>query len=406
MRRNIFYWSLYDFANSIIMIAFLFYFSQWLVIDQGRPAWWYNGALVASSLLFVIMAPFLSKRIDVSGEKIAGLRLWTVLTFFGLGTLSLITLFSDALDVPAAILYALSLFAYLVSFLYFTPMLNDLSTGENRGRISGWGQGANLLGQVSGLLITLPFASGAIFLFGEPGRAQTLLPAVLFFGLLVLPMLFLYKDAGGVYTASEQTYPRNPLAVFRALYACTPLALLLAGYFFFSDALLTFANNFPLYLEQVHRVSDTTKSLLTIAILALGAIGSVALGHIADRKGNGRVLVWILVGWVLLMPAMALIPSFNALIPIFLLAGILFGPIWGVSRAMVGQIAPPHLIASSYGYYTVLERFATFAGPLVWSGVLLTVGETSDGYRVALLAMAALVFIGLLFTAKIRAQLL
>ena len=32
MKRNILLWSLYDFANSIVMIVFLLYFAQWPLV--------------------------------------------------------------------------------------------------------------------------------------------------------------------------------------------------------------------------------------------------------------------------------------------------------------------------------------------------------------------------------------
>ena len=36
-KRNLFVWSLYDFANSIIYVNVLLYFAQWMVIDAGLP---------------------------------------------------------------------------------------------------------------------------------------------------------------------------------------------------------------------------------------------------------------------------------------------------------------------------------------------------------------------------------
>ncbi|MEK6889091.1 MAG: hypothetical protein AABW80_03200 [Nanoarchaeota archaeon] len=34
-KRNVFLWTLYDFANSIFSIVFFLYFAQWIVIEQG-----------------------------------------------------------------------------------------------------------------------------------------------------------------------------------------------------------------------------------------------------------------------------------------------------------------------------------------------------------------------------------
>lgn len=401
IKKNIAYWALYDFANSIVMIAFLFYFSQWLVVDQGNPSWWFNISLMTSSLLFILTAPFLSKKIDATGEKIAGLRLWSMCAMLGFAAVSLIALFSDSLDGIATVIYTLSLYAYLICFVYFTPMLSDLSHEGNHSFISGIGQGANSVGQVAGLLITIPFVSGAVTLFGDSGRAQALLPATIIFALLSLPMLLLYRESetvGSKIFATEAS-PVSLWELMRGVFSHKRLAFILVAFFLFSDALLTFGNNFPLFLEKVHGVNDTTKALLTAAILVLAALGAVVFGKIADRFGALKTLLGILIAWCFIFPAMAFAPDFNILVGIMLFAGICYGPVWGISRSLVGQTAPTALVASSYGYYVVAERFATFLGPLTWSGIILLAGDDALGYRWALLSMAVLV-IGSVFVLR------
>lgn len=404
-KKQVFLWSLYDFANSIVLMAFLFYFSQWLVIDQGKPAWWYNLSLALSSGLFILTAPVISRTIDATKLKIKGLRWWTALSFIGFLVVSLLTMFSDSTDLLATVLYTLANYAYMVCFSYFTPMLNDLSNEGNRSQVSGIGQGANSIGQVVGVLVTLPFVNG-LTLFGDPGRAQALFPATILFGVLALPMLLLYREEKSISQVSQSTNLNNSqpsiLSLCKEIFCHKPLMFLLLGYFLFSDAMLTFANNFPLYLETVHAATDTTKSLLTASILILAAVGAVVFGRIADKKGKLKVLRWILVIWCFIFLAMALVTSFKALIPIFLFAGILFGPVWGVSRALVGELSPPHLVASSFSYYVVAERFATFVGPAIWSIALLTMGEGVRGYQTGMLSLMILIVASLLILRKIK----
>lgn len=228
MKKNIFLWALYDFANSIIMIVFLFYFSQWLVVDSQKPDWWYNVVLVASSLLFI-------------------------------------------------------------------------------------------------------------------------------------------------------------------------------AYFLFSDALLTFANNFPIYLEKVFGATDSVKTYLTAGILTLSCLGSLLFGKMADKKGTKFVLSAILVFWIVFFPTLAFTPSFTMAIVICLVAGLFYGPTWGVSRAMVSEFTPRDIEAQSFSFYTLAERFATFVGPVMWSVVLATTaGSGNTSYSYALTGMGVLAFLGLMIIRKIR----
>lgn len=400
-KRNIFLWALYDFANSIVMIAFLFYFSQWLVVDHGKPSWWFNASLVVSSALFIVSSPFLSRQIDRTKNKIKGLRLWTGISFLGFCLLSTLALTTSGLELLTTVLYTLSSYAYLICFLYFTPMLNDLSTDSNRSYISGIGQGANSIGQVAGVLVTLPFVNG-ITLFGDPGRVQAFLPATLLFGLLALPMLFLYREPRNNAFERKPETAENFMSLLKNLFSHKPLMFLFLGYFLFSDALITFSNNFALYLEIVHRVSDTIKSILTAGILVLASLGAVILGRVADKIGKIKILKIILIIWVVLFAIMAFVTNFSLLIPVFLLAGILFGPVWGISRALVGELSPPSLLASSYGYYVVAERFATFIGPLVWSITIITVGEGPQGYQAAMVSLSILLLVSIFALNRVK----
>lgn len=403
MRARIFYWGLYDFANSIVMVTFLFYFSQWIVTIEGHPSWWYNATLVLSSLLFIATTPFLSRQVDIDGEKMRGLRLWTSLSALSFSAVALIALFSHTLDVLALLLYAFAMYAYLVCFVYFTPMLNDLSTVLDRSRISSIGQGFNYAGLVAGLLITLPFANGTLHLIGAAGKAQPLLPATLFFIALALPMLLLYTSPD---SRAENAAPRSslggPLSIFKMIATHKSLALLFMSYFFFSDALLTFSNNYPLYLENVFAVSDLIKALLSTAILALAALGTLFFGWLADRVGAKRTLIGILAAYSILFPLLAFAPSFAIAVGVSLIMGVIFAAAFAISRAMVGRLAPQEIVASSFNYYTLAERFATFIGPATWSIVLITCGQSTFGYRMGILSMGVLVVIGLSILLKMK----
>jgi MFS-type transporter involved in bile tolerance (Atg22 family) len=65
-------------------------------------------------------------------------------------------------------------------------------------------------------------------------------------------------------------------------------------------------------------------------------------------------------------------------------------------------MASQDLAASSYSFYIVAERFATFVGPALWSITLVVMGEGAVGYKSALLVMAVLIIISLIVIRKIK----
>jgi len=405
MTKNVFYWALYDFANSIVMIVFLFYFSQWIVVDSAKPDWWYNGALIAASLLFIITAPVIGQRIDETKRKINGLRFTTAVAFLLHFLTACITLFAPEQVLLAVVLFALALYFYLLSFVYYTPMLSDLSDGANLGAISGIGQGANYVGQVSGLLLTLPFAMGALYLFGEPGRAQTLLPATVLFGLLVLPMMLWYRETPHPGEVAHRSI-REEYGMVRERFAGIArskyLLYFFIAYFLFGDALLTFANNFPIFLEKVFGSTDDIKTYLTAGILLIAGVGAIVFGKVADKKGSISTLRAILIAWCVLFPALAFAPSFSVAAGICLIAGTIFAATFGISRVLVTELAPKGTIATSFSYYIVAERFSTFVGPIVWSAVVAgTAGSGAASYSYAIFSMGLIVLASLFFIGKI-----
>ena len=406
MKKNIFLWALYDFANSIIMIVFLFYFSQWLVVDSGKPDWWYNATLIVSSLLSILTVPVAGQRLDVTGRKLAGVRVTSVImSIFYLST-ALVMLFAPSQAFLAAVFFTLAMYFYLMSFIYYTPMINDLSTDANRGWVSGLGLGANYVGQVFGLLATLPFATGAINFFGAPSRVETLIPAIILFVISALPLLLKYKENTTKQIFTKINISDEYAKVFQTIktvFSIKNLSLLLIAYFIFSDALITFSNNFPIFLEKVFSAPDSVKTYLTAGILTLSGVGSLIFGKMADKKGTKLILSLLLAFWIVFFPALAFAPSLTVAAVICLIAGLFFGPVWGVSRAMVSEFTPREIEARSFSFYTLAERFATFIGPITWS-VILTATEKSGNasYSYALVGMGVLTFFGFLIIRKIK----
>ena len=406
MKRNIYLWALYDFANSIIMIVFLFYFSQWLVVDSHKPDWWFNATLIVSSILFILTAPVIGQRLDITRRKLSGVRWTTVLTFITFLATSVVVLFAPSHVLFAVVLFTIALYFYIVSFVFYTPMLNDISDDSNRGYVSGLGQGFNYAGQVIGLLITLPFATGAIYLFGTVGRPQTLLPATILFGLFALPMMLWFKERETTPSLEKISIRDEYAKIFqtiRQILSNRNLVFLLVGYFLFSDALLTFSNNFPLFLENVHGASDAVKTYVTAGILTFSAIGAIILGKISDKKGSKQTLLWLIICWSILFPIIAFAPSFKLVIIACLVAGLLFGAMWGISRSMVAEITHRSVEASSFSFYILAERFATLIGPITWSVVLASTSSLGKiSYSYAILSMGLLVFASFFFIRKVK----
>jgi UMF1 family MFS transporter len=181
------------------------------------------------------------------------------------------------------------------------------------------------------------------------------------------------------------------------------MGLFLLAYFFFNDAILTAANNFPIYLERVFNVSDSIKSMLLLGILATSAIGAFCLGWVADKIGLKRTLMMVLGSWIFILPAIGLTSNFNLFIIFTILMGFMYGATWSITRAVMTALCPKEKLNFGFSFYTLAERVSTLVGPLSWSMVtslFISLGPTR--YRIAIIVMTVFVAIGMFFLRKVE----
>ncbi len=407
-KKNIFLWTLYDFANSIAIVVFSVYFAEWLVVDRHVADIWFNVAFAGATVLLLASAPVLGIIADKTRNRMVYLRWLTVLFFLALLGISFLAIYLPQKIFLILLLFTLANYFYQFSFSFYNPLLHDIAASEKQGFVSGLGQMANWLGEIGGLLLTLPIIAGAVVLFaGSATRAQTFLPASTAFFLLSLPMLFWFKDpikkiAAEVNIAREY---KNYWQELKLLLKKPGIARFLVGYFLFNDAVLTGSNNFAIYLEQVFKVPDQTKTYLLLGILLTSALGALVTGWVADKIGLKKSLLVVLVGWVITFPLLGILSNFVWFSVATILMGFLFGAIWTVARAVMAYLAPTDKLNHAFSYYTMFERFSSLVGPITWVVITSVIFHTGAlRYKVAISSMSIFIVLGLIAVWKIPTE--
>ncbi len=400
-KKNIFLWTLYDFANSIVSIVFFLYFAQWIVIDKGVSDLYFNLTFTISAILLFCTAPLTGSLLDKSLRRITGLRYTTIFTILFYGICALYVLSNK--EIGALIFFTLGLYSYLLSFTFYTPLLNDISLSSKRGLISGFGITANYLGQFAGLLIALPFSNGSINFFNSNPRAETLLPSVIIFFLFSLPMLIFFhepKKEGKLYLRAGI---KEMIKETKILLSFSSAAFFLLAYFLFNDAILTAANNFPIFLEQVWHVSDAVKTYILLGIIITSAVGGTLSGYIADKFGHKRTLMFILSGYIFIFPFFGLVNNFTLFVISTTIFGLWYGSTWAVSRSVMSCVAPEGKNNLAFAYFGLAERASSFIGPIVWGLIvsnLISLG--SARYRIAVIAVTGFIILGLFALSRVK----
>lgn len=389
-KKNLFYWSLYDFANSFILINFLLYFSQWLVIDGGLSDFWYNAIFAISSLLLLFSSPTLATLTDKYGGRKHLLKFTTIGTLIGYSTATALA-YTDKSIFLIALFFLVGQYFYQLSFSFHNPMIEDVADLPHRARASGIGQFANSLGQVAGLILAIPFSKS---------RLDPLFPSIIVFLILSIPIFIWFKESkvkqmkltlNKFAEESKNFYKR--LKVFLGISIAVPI---LTAFFFFNDALITVSNNYSIYLQKVFSIPDSTKNIILLVVLLMSAFGGLIWGKIADKIGTLKSLKYILFSWIILLPTLGLVKTVPLVIICSALLGFFMGGIWTVTRAYLSQTLEKEELGYGFSFYTLFERFATFIGPLTWGSIVTLSGATTHSYRSAMIVMTVYLIIGFL----------
>lgn len=388
-KKNLFLWSLYDFANSIVFINFLLYFSQWLVIDGGLSDFWYNATFAISTILLFLTAPLLAAYTDKFGGRKFSLNVSTVCTAISYGLAAGLA-FAGIHIFVVTTFFLLGQYFYQLSFVFYNPMIEEIAAVPYRSRVSGIGQFSNALGQVFGLLIMLPLAKS---------RLTPLLPSVGLFLLLALPMMIFYKESRSRSRDANISAVLSDANVFRKLipfFSASIAAPLLVAFFFYNDALITVTNNYSIYMERVFGIPDARKSILLLLIVVMNGIGAIISGWLGDRIGILRTLKLILGCWVIALPIIAYTDNLKVFTAMTICIGLCIGGMWATSRAYMSTLLASEEMGYGFSFYTVLERFSSLVGPLAWGSIIAVAGTNSTSYRIAMASMTVFVFTGLL----------
>lgn len=413
MKKNIFLWALYDFANTPLVFAIGgLYLGQWIVLDNHFDDIWYGGTFALSSILLLLTAPFWGAWSDKIGKRMPFItRMTIILIFFGV-MLAVITTSSFALIhkvIMTLILFLIIQYVYQLSLVLYNTLLLRLSTPKTRGKISGLGEVFNQIGYLLTPIILLPFATGKITLIGESGRAQVFLPATLLLMLFGLPMVFWFRESktkGQKENSDFKAISRKTIQGLKYLIRKNKnVTIFLIAFMFISDALLTANLYFAIFMDQIYKISDTQKVIIVILLQIFTIISAYLLGKISDAYGIKKIIVLACISMIISFLLIVILSNIWALYLFTPILGIGWGGFYVMARALLVKLSPVSSLGEYFGFYSTFQRFASIIGPLMWGGVTLVLRDYGViKYRIAGLSLIFLMAIGTLLLTRVREE--
>jgi UMF1 family MFS transporter len=420
--REIFGWKIYDWANSAFSttIAGALYGPYLTEITQravGENGVVFNlgplGAITSKSFfptcvsvavfLQIFVLPILGSVADYSNLK---KKLLAVFCYIGVAATCAMFFITGNLYWLGGLLFIIANLAFGASLVLYNGFLNDITTEDQRDKVSSRGFAYGYLG--GGLLLALNFLlvlnAAKLGIDSYMAVRISLLSAGLWWGGFALITFARLKSR-----TAEKTLPagKSYLTIgfselgrtFRELARLRSTLRYLIGYLFFNDGIQTVISMASVFLSQelfIAKGVETNQSfLLGIFLLVqfVAIFGALVFERLAYAIGTKYAILVSLVIWSgIVIYGYGFLQTTRDAWAMGALIGIVMGGSQALSRSLFSRMIPEGREASFFGLYEVSERGTSWLGPLIF-GIVVAI---TDSYRQALLSLIALFVIGTL----------
>jgi UMF1 family MFS transporter len=421
-RREIFGWSMYDWANSafqttVVTVLFGPYLTALAQQAAGENGTVLSlgpfGAVTAKSLfpycvslsvfLQVFLLPVLGAIADYTSLK---KRLMAIFCYIGATATCLLFFVTGRWYLAGGALFVVANVGFGASIVLYNAFLNDITTSDRRDEVSSRGYALGYLG--GGLLLALNLA---LMLEAAPlglsrGLAVriSLLSAGLWWGGFAA-ITFRRLQSRAVRPASplHQTLWAAGLAqvvaTFSELRRLPQTLRYLIAYMLYNDGIQTVIAIASVVLAQelfVARGLPTNESFLIGLVLMIQFVaffGALLFERVARIVGTKNAILISLVLWsgVIIYGYRFLQTTGQAWVMGGVI-GLVLGGSQALSRSLFSQMIPAGREASFFGLYEISERGTSWIGPLIFG---IVVGATNS-YRQAILSLIVLLLAGML----------
>ncbi|MBD0370976.1 MAG: MFS transporter [Pyrinomonadaceae bacterium] len=421
-RREIFGWIMYDWANSAFYTTvvgalfgdYLTYLAQRAVGENGTVlSFGPLGAVTAKSLstfavsasvfLQIFILPILGALGDYSDLK---KRLMQVFCYMGVAATCSLFFLQEGWHLFGAAMFIFANVSYGASIVFYNAYLPEITTEDQRDKVSSRGFAFGYLGGGLLLALNLIMVQGA-GLFGMSKlmavRLSLLSAGIWWGGFAVFTFSLLKRRPAPRKLPKNRSYLTIGFteigSTFKELLRLRYTLRYLIGYLTYNDGIQTVIGAAGVFLGQElfrARGMETPPSFLLSIFLMVQFVaffGALLFERIARWLGTKSAIIISLVIWAgIVIYAYSMLSTMNEAWIMGGLIAIVLGGSQALSRSLFSRMIPEGREASFFGIYEVSERGTSWIGPLVFSIVVARTGS----YRQALLSLIFFFIAGLL----------
>jgi UMF1 family MFS transporter len=297
-----------------------------------------------------------------------------------------------------AVLFLLANIAYNAAAVVYNSFLPQISTADQRDRVSTIGWSVGYIG--GGVLLAANLA--ALTLLGDDNKAEVARWSIVSAGLwwaafTTIPLVRLRNRpaSAGEHRGSVLTDGFRQLGQTLKGIAGYPLTLFfLVAYLIYNDGIQTVISLASVYADKELGLSQSVQveTILLVQFVAFG--GGLLLLRVAGRIGGWKTVLASLVVWCVAIGLAFGLPAHRPLLFIALgaLIGVVLGGSQALSRSLFSQLIPRGREAEYFSLYQVSADGTSWLGPLIF-GITYQLTGT---YRAAISSLLAFFIIGFL----------
>lgn len=370
-KRSRWSWYFYDFGNSayasvVLLAVYSAYFKNVVVGGaEGTRLWGWSVGIAA--VIVAVVSPVLGTIADFSKSKKKFLIFFTAISVIFTGLLFFV---GEGDVVMGMLFFIIAEIGYRAAQVFYDALLNDVSTPETIGTVSGKGWAIGMVGGIVALLIVLV----PIQLIGnEIIHWSFLLTAIIYLISSIPTFLWVEEKPSKAHVkAGRRTFKlafAKLAQTFRDARNYKEFIKYTVAFLIYNDGIMMLMDFASIIGATLFGMQQIQLIIFVIIIQIAGAFGALLFGRIADRKSSKEAILLSLIVLIASVVGLFFIKKLIWFYVIGFLAGFSLSGAQATSRTMVSQLAPDTKTTEFYGFLSVAGRTSTFIGPLVFGTI-------------------------------------